>query len=411
MSILIYSGAPGSYKTYSAVNEQVIPAIKAGRVIVTNIRGLTTESCLEFFPDAPDSFEVIHVDTSLKEGRDKFARFFHWAPHGAFIIVDEAQYVFPSRWRDRELSALDFPLDETKKPADWPAETPFTAQDCAQVSNRPPDFVTAFDMHRHYNWDMVFTTPNIAKIHTEIRQAAEGGYHHKNLAVLGALFKGHYTQGYHDAQDPSKPSSYVTIERKRANKRVFKLYKSTATGTFSDTKAGTSIFKDPKILLLLFMAIAPFIYVGLTGLPHFLGGSPKSESVAQTQASKPATVAIPQVVVAQGSGAVIPASVNSQHDGAGTSDAFVIKHPLLNSSVRVIGRMQSSKIDRMVFEVRRDDGTVFTTDNKKLTALGYKVEINDDCLARIVFFPAQVEMFASCTDSQPHQQLFGPKAA
>jgi len=399
MSILIYSGAPGSYKTSSAVQEQVIPAIKQGRVIVTNIRGLTRESCLTEYPDAPDTFDVLHVDTSTKEGRDKFARFFHWAPLGALILVDEGQFVFPARWRDKDFELLNYPADPVPQPTDWPSDKLYcpNSTDAAKRDGRPPDFVTAFDMHRHYNWDMVLTTPKIEKIHGEVRGAAEGGFHHRNLAVLGALFKGSYTQGYHDAQDAGRPCNYTTTERKRINKRTFKLYQSTTTGIFSDTKAGTSIFKDPKILFLLFLAIAPFVYVGFTGIPFLTRPPNNSKPSTEAQASKPAIVSSPQVAMVQTGGQIIPVASNSQSQRQGNKNSVSqLVHPLTNASVTIVARLQSAKENKLVFQVIKEDGTMFLIDDKKLSKMGYNVTILDDCLAQVTYFDADSEIFPSC---------------
>nr|MVD29436.1 zonular occludens toxin [Vibrio cholerae] len=40
MSIFIHHGAPGSYKTSGALWLRLLPAIKSGRHIITNVRGL-----------------------------------------------------------------------------------------------------------------------------------------------------------------------------------------------------------------------------------------------------------------------------------------------------------------------------------------------------------------------------------
>ncbi|MVD25636.1 zonular occludens toxin, partial [Vibrio cholerae] len=43
MSIFIHHGAPGSYKTSGALWLRLLPAIKSGRHIITNVRGLNLE--------------------------------------------------------------------------------------------------------------------------------------------------------------------------------------------------------------------------------------------------------------------------------------------------------------------------------------------------------------------------------
>ncbi len=236
MSIKIHHGAPGSYKSSGAIHTDVIPAIKAGRHIVTNVRGFTAERCREVLGKAvPDDFQVTYIETESQEGRDHFARFYHWAPKGVFFLVDEVQRIFPPSWRQTDLDRLDYP----------------GGPDVAKNDGRPETIDVAFDMHRHHNWDFVFTTPNIKKVHQVIRAAAETAIRHTNMAILG--IGGRYKTVLH-LSDNSGSSMSDVLQAKPFNKvpkYVFKLYDSTATGKVSDTIAGSSVLRDPKILLFL----------------------------------------------------------------------------------------------------------------------------------------------------------------
>ncbi|MFQ2576183.1 zonular occludens toxin family protein [Aeromonas caviae] len=236
MSIKIHHGAPGSYKSSGAIHTDVIPAIKAGRYIITNVRGFSVERCREVLgKDVPDSFEVLYVETESQEGRDHLARFYHWAPKGAFFLVDEVQRVFPPAWRQSDLDKLDYPGGPDK----------------AKEDGRPETIDVAFDMHRHHNWDFVLTTPNIKKVHQVIRAAAETAIRHTNMAILG--LGGRYKTVLH-LSDNSGTSLSDVLQAKPFNKvpkYVFKLYDSTTTGKVSDTIAGSSMLRDPKILFVL----------------------------------------------------------------------------------------------------------------------------------------------------------------
>ena len=237
MSIKVHHGAPGSYKSSGAIHTDVLPAIKDGRLIITNVRGFSAERCREVLGEkaVPDHFEVMYVETESQSGRDHLARFYHWAPKGAFFLIDEVQRVFPPAWRQSDLDKLDYPGGADK----------------AQADSRPETVDVAFDMHRHHNWDFVFTTPNIKKVHAVIRAAAETAIRHTNMGLLG--IGGRYKTVLHLA-DNSGTSLSDVLQAKPFNKvpkHVFKLYDSTTTGKVSDTIAGSSIFKDPKILFLL----------------------------------------------------------------------------------------------------------------------------------------------------------------
>ncbi|MBR7628852.1 zona occludens toxin [Aeromonas popoffii] len=268
MSIKIHHGAPGSYKSSGAIHTDVLPAIKAGRHIITNVRGFTAERCKEVMGKAvPDGFQVTYVETESQQGRDHMARFYHWAPKGAFFLVDEVQRVFPPSWRQSDLDRLAYPGGTEQ----------------AKQDGRPETIDVAFDMHRHHNWDFVFTTPNISKVHSVVRAPAETAIRHTNMAVLG--IGGRYKTVLHMSDNSGTSASHV-LQAKPFNKvpkYVFKLYDSTATGNVSDTTAGSSILRDPKILFFL----------GLMGFCLYFGFIKPEYIDAPAKAAKSAAAAVP----------------------------------------------------------------------------------------------------------------------
>ncbi|HFH4190278.1 TPA: zonular occludens toxin domain-containing protein, partial [Pseudomonas aeruginosa] len=144
-------------------------------------------------------------------------------------------------WREADLKRFDFP--------DGP--------EAAKAAGRPMGWLDAWTRHRHFNWDIILTTPNIAYIRDDIRMTAEKAYLHSNLAVIG--IRGRYKESQHSAQDNKPPARDVIVEIKKIRQETFALYESTATGSVTDTIAGKSLFRQPKILL--FMAI-PALAIG-----------------------------------------------------------------------------------------------------------------------------------------------------
>lgn len=270
MSIKIHHGAPGSYKTSGAVADDFLPAVKQGRVVITNVRGLTLERVKNakypltlaekyikrlpepyrlVFPEIGEGFDILHFDTTQSSERDKLAKFFHWAPIGSeekpgpFFLIDEAQSIFSSRWMAKDIAALDYP----------------GGRDAAAEARRPATWDDAWTMHRHYGWDFTLTTPNIKLIRDDIRLVSEGGFKHRNLGVVG--LRGFYMEGFHDAQDSGQSAShFLSLGQKRVPKQVWGLYDSTTTGTFTDTLAGFAIWKDPKLLIMLAIATGAMGY-------------------------------------------------------------------------------------------------------------------------------------------------------
>src|SRR5690606_14316455 len=171
MTTGIIHGDPGSYKTATLVNDYLIPAVKAGRLVITNIRGVkSVDEIAEIYGfDLPDGSEIITVPFDA-EGFEKMAKFFHWAPTGALILMDEGQRIYPTRLRSfSHCDLTDF-----------------------QDEGRPRTVEDSFDSHRHMNWDIYISTPNISKVHKEIRAVAEFAYRHKNLASVFSFLAGRY---------------------------------------------------------------------------------------------------------------------------------------------------------------------------------------------------------------------------
>ncbi|OZG70420.1 hypothetical protein BTA51_25980 [Hahella sp. CCB-MM4] len=255
MSIVIRHGSNGAFKTANSVGEYLIPAIQQGRIVVTNIRGVSRQRCYEKFPDLPESMDIIYVDTQTTEGRLHMAKWFHWAPPGALLIFDEASSVFPKSWRQSDLDKLNYPGGTDK----------------AKEDDRPENWLQAFEMHRHWNWDIVLTTPNIKNIRDDIRNTTEMAYRQRNLGSLSEKL-GRFKEVQHDAaKNGFSASDAISMTVKKVNKDAFDLYDSTTTGIVKGSQAGQSLLKNPKVLLLLGVLMACLGTVVYLGAPGFTG--------------------------------------------------------------------------------------------------------------------------------------------
>lgn len=251
MAIKIHWGANGSYKSSGAVMDDVIPAIKKGRVVITNIRGMSYERCKQTFPDAPDSFDLIYIDMNKSDSIERCRTWFRWAPKGALIIFDETQLIFLKSWKEKDLIHFDHPL----------------GVEGAASENVPASWLDAWTRHRHWNWDIVLTTPNIKYIRDDIRLTSEGAFKHSNYGLLGPVVKkllGDYKEVFHDAQLNTPPPKSIS-NNKRIKKEVWGLYDSTATGSVTDTSAGSSLFASTPLLIGLVVSIGAILYSIMSG--------------------------------------------------------------------------------------------------------------------------------------------------
>lgn len=355
MSIKIHHGPPGSYKTAGAVTDDLIPAIMSGRPIVTNIRGICLESIYEALPDAPDDIELIHVNTQSRAERQRFATWFHWAPLGAIIFVDEAQSIFPKRWKEPYLESLA--LDE----------------ETAIREGRPTNWWDAWDMHRHYNWDLVLTTPDIDKIRDDIRDASELAYKHKDLGALGKLlFKGKYVEGIHSKDNSgTSPGHFQVVRNRRINKDAptWKLYESTATGEHRQTIAGFNILSNPRLALSLGVLVLALGYISTIGLPS-VGSGLTANASEKTQPGTPLAVQSPAA-------APVPVPNGGTNVQPPYEVAAAIKHPLQNATVTYSGFIKLGDRVQHLFDVFNGHTRVY--DHLELADMGYTVIQSSYC--------------------------------
>lgn len=358
MAISIHHGPNGSYKTAGVVQDFCLPAMKEGRTIVTNIRGFNRERCIENFDDTHPDFDVIYLDTYNKmEDREKLARFWHWAPLGALIIIDEANVIFPKAWTQKDIEKLTFP-DGMKH-------------------GRPITMTEAFDMHRHYNWDIVFSAPNIKKLRDDIRGTTEGAYKHRNNKLIG--FGGSYMEGFHQADNNGGKSDFITIVKKKIKPVVYSLYDSTSTGEVQDSSTGTSIFKNGKIQFLLGIIAISFgfsLYNTATG-QGALPGSDKNNQVSLRTNQETNNLPLQKV-----------ADPDSSSNDGSLSDLSRIEPlgegPFSDMQLSILAYIENAETFSYLFEATKDRHSIYLS-QQQLKDAGYAIVKTSDCVVTVVY--------------------------
>lgn len=89
MSILAYTGLPGAGKSYAVVEHQVLPALKAGRRVVTNIP-LAWDLVRAEFPNAEA------VELPLEKIQASPELMLEYVTPGSVLVLDEVWRIFPS---------------------------------------------------------------------------------------------------------------------------------------------------------------------------------------------------------------------------------------------------------------------------------------------------------------------------
>ena len=360
----IHHAETGSFKTSGAIQDHAIPAMKAGRVIVTNIRGMSTERCYKVFPDLPESFNLIFIDTDTEEGLSKIRIFFHWVPLGCLLILDETTSCFPKSWRQADIDALDYP----------------GGLDAATAANRPYNWLVAWEKHRHYGWEIVMTTPNIKNVRDDIRGSCNVAFLHAPRSHIGL---GGYNEVMHKASENGGKASWKGEPySKFIKKQTFELYDSTADGEITVARKSRPIYKDPKIVLLVVFAALSLGY----GFSSVLGGKVGVFSAAgRIEENRSNTVADSSVPVQK----VTSSSSSSVGGHAPSISAYSpdIVDPFNDLKVYIDGHMQLNSTGAPLVFFRLESGShqPFTQTSNDLRKLGYSMNYISDCFVRLEF--------------------------
>lgn len=277
MALSIYVGPPGSGKTYNAVESVAVPAAKAGRIIVTNIKGIQPDLWADELGCDPE--KVIVVDDEWFKEEMHYPRMgdaellLGGIPSGALVVIDEAYTVFP------------------------------TGKD--GVTSRMVEWVRT---HRHFvaddgtATDLVLISQDVMSIHPRVRSVVEYVSAVRNMRHIG--FGKRFRVDVFSSWRMNKATAIGQTFHKY-DPKIFRLYKSfeaegAAKVVFTDKKQ--QAFK-PKHAAFLAVAGGLLIYAA-TGIDDARRAL-DAKSVGQ-QTSPPAASSGGQVQPAVGSASPLP---------------------------------------------------------------------------------------------------------
>lgn len=254
MSIVGYSGLPGSGKSYGVVENVVIPALKDGRHIITNI----PLKLGRLGDDYPDGKVTLFNNRDAEDDPDFFTADNH--PAGVIWIIDEA-------WRF------------------WKSGMKST--------NIPQNQKEFFTEHRHFVGDdgrtneIVLVTQDLAQICSFVRSLVEETFRAVKLTAVGQSkkYRVDVYQGGVTGQKPGKPMRQLYGSYKPD---IYQYYKS-HTRNKTDFAAGMeekaddrgNVLKHPLIRLGIPICIAIAIYAVMQVKSYFQAGEEQSETPSE----------------------------------------------------------------------------------------------------------------------------------
>jgi zona occludens toxin len=307
MPINAYTGLMGSGKSYECVSSVIIPAIKNGRRVVTNVDGIDSDAirayCQEKWSIAPDKLgHVVHC-------KNEDVHQPHFLPHGTdietfckpgdIICIDEA-------WR-------------------------FWGTDC-KLSTPHKIF---FREHRHFVdavskvcCDLVLMVQDISDLHRTLKVVVEVSFRTTKIKTLGftKTYRVEMWEGYKLTQ-----RARVAVENKRYDNEVFPLYSSYVGGSGKELQVDgrQNVLNSPKLWILAGLVIVMFA-VSLYYVIGFFNGSKYKKDAAKPASPGTSTTANAPTSTANASASPQPLSTNTPSTLPGVSDVW-----------RIVGTVQS----------------------------------------------------------------------
>lgn len=292
MAIKTYSGRPGSGKSYNSVANIIIPSIKSGRTVVTNV----VLDKAQIYSDYPDA-NIVSIPFGITF--DDAAKYINLSlyPAGAVYVLDEGAKLFPTGLK---------------------------------VTNIESSLLTFFTEHRHsvgadgYSSEIFILCQENSQLAKFIRDLVDTTYHHVKLDKHGLSNK--FRVDIYDGSVNGATSRAAPLESKVGtySSDFFKYYKShTQKSELADTAlevspdkrgSGFSIYRNSIIALCL---LVPLIYFSYSSLKSLFG----SDDVdSPSDSSYDSTHDVPRPVDPSSSNSAIASSLTGRLDPYNLSD-------------------------------------------------------------------------------------------
>ncbi|WP_276677989.1 zonular occludens toxin domain-containing protein [Thalassolituus oleivorans] len=281
MTIKVYSGRTGSGKSYNSIANVIIPSIKAGRTVVTNV----VLKKAEIYKDYPDAniitipFGITYKEAEVYIRSDRY-------PAGSVFVLDEGARLFPTGLK---------------------------------VTQVPSSVITFFTEHRHSvgfegkTSEIFILAQDISQLAKFVRDLVDSTYHHTKLDKIGLekIFRCDIYDGAIVRGEPIKSL------RGSYSKDIYKYYESytqkvddqdSALEENPDNRSkNTGVYTKIALSALGALAACYFAYSSLTG---FLGGDKNQDE----QLEQPSPISSSQAVAVDTSTPSITSPLNQRSD-------------------------------------------------------------------------------------------------
>lgn len=380
-------GIPGSGKSYEGVVYHVLPALKAGRKVITNLP-LIVEAFVAIDPAYRDLIEIrtrpaprigdwnaanIAEEPAFKLWTDREPE-----PQPENVFTFGTVWDFYSTWRGEN------------------GEGPLYVIDECHVSfpklGTPESLVQWFKLHRHFNAEVLLMTQSFRDINQPIAQLIATLIKCRKADILGK--KGEYIRKVHAGYR----GAVIQTNEREYKKQYFGLYRSNTQSSGSAESGVTDVspmivkfnrFKWAWLALSAFMLIWAFWPDG----ERDVWGRKTVKASPQVQPRVLVSAPGQTVVAAAAKPAAEPASQSENappaHDAAQpgqtpTSEPS-IKDPLFGKQLHVSGELNTRGRQVLTFIVSDGTRRLFDVNSEDLQDAGYKVKRLATCMVTVSF--------------------------
>lgn len=300
MPINAYTGLMGSGKSYECVSSVIVPAIKNGRRVVTNVDGIDSDAirayCQEKWGIEPDKLgHVVHCKNDDVHKADFLpfgGNLDTFCQPGDIICIDEA-------WR-------------------------FWGTDCKLLAEHK----VFFREHRHFVdpttkvcCDLVLMVQDIGDLHRTLKVVVELTFKTTKIKTLGwdKTYRVEMWEGY-----KLTIKGRVAVQNKRYDPAIFPLYSSYQGGTGKEMRVDDrqNVLKNPKLWIVSAVVICLWGGGLWYAFRFFSGSKYKTEQDASTKPTSSTATTTPTCI----SPASLPTAAHANAE--------------VSASWRIVGTMQ-----------------------------------------------------------------------
>lgn len=365
MAINILLGRPGGGKTYEAVANHILPAIKSGRRVITNIK-LNLFAIYADFPQAHENDLVKIISDDLVEIDGS-----HYKPfaHESF---------FSDPWKNEDNVGPLYVVDE--------------CQLAMPKSGTRMELLNYFQLHRHTGSDILLITQHYGQISPLLKHLIQNSFTVSKLTALG--FMSRYKKSIRDGVSGYK-NDVISTSLHKYDSSVFRYYKSHTLSSGAVKEAETndlgSIFRSwPMfVLVLAFLVLSYSLYRYFQGDMDFFEKTEQVASVSNdklfSKQEKPVQSVLrsPRMLSATEQA---PENTNvMSHDVSEVEHSIEHGHPYSELDLVISSSYKLNGEYKYIITGLDGSESVFDMDAEDLLDAGYTVESVGVCLIKVSY--------------------------